>query len=138
MKILICGLPRSGKSTVAEILSWNLHAVWINADAINDKYGEYDLSPNQYIKQAERLSYIADGVQMTGHSAVIDFVAPTKQSRTYINPDKTIWMNTINDTENDYKFFEHLTPDENFFSVDTQFTDKDNVVKELIFWLNNF
>ena len=33
-KILICGLPGSGKTTLAEKLVPRLNAVWFNADAI--------------------------------------------------------------------------------------------------------
>ena len=40
MKILICGLPGSGKSTLAEPLSVVLDAVWINADAVRERYDE--------------------------------------------------------------------------------------------------
>ncbi len=138
MKILICGLPGSGKSTVAEILSWNLHAIWINADTIDSQYGHFDLSTQGYAKQAERISYIADGVTLTGNSAIIDFIAPTKMSRINVNADKIIWMNTINNLQDNYKFFELLTPDEYNFSINTKFTDKDKVMQELISWYYNF
>ena len=55
MKILICGLPGSGKSTLAEPLSVALGAVWINADAVRERYDDWDFSPDGRMRQASRM-----------------------------------------------------------------------------------
>ena len=44
MKILIIGLPGSGKTTLAEKLTKLLKASWVNADSIREKYNDWDFS----------------------------------------------------------------------------------------------
>ena len=43
-KILIMGLPGSGKSYLAKKLSSSLNAVWLNADALRKKEKDWDFS----------------------------------------------------------------------------------------------
>ena len=40
IKILIMGLPGSGKTTLAKIISRELNAYWLNADKIRGKYND--------------------------------------------------------------------------------------------------
>ena len=95
MKILICGLPGSGKTTLAEPLAELLGAVWINADQVRTKYDDWDFTPEGRIRQAQRMKHLSDGVVMAGKVAVTDFVAPTEKARAEFNADYTIWMDTI-------------------------------------------
>lgn len=95
MKILICGLPGSGKSTLAKPLANLLGGVWINADAVREKYNDWDFSPEGRLRQAQRMRYLADGVELAGKIAVADFVCPTEQTRQDFAPDYTVWMDTI-------------------------------------------
>ena len=44
MKILIMGLPGSGKTTLALKLSKKLKAKWLNADKIRKKFNDWDFS----------------------------------------------------------------------------------------------
>ena len=44
MKILICGLPGSGKTTLAEPFAKLIGAVHINADAVRKEYDDWDLA----------------------------------------------------------------------------------------------
>jgi adenylylsulfate kinase len=80
MKILICGLPGSGKSTLAEPFAELIGAVWINADAVRERYNDWDFSPEGRIRQAQRMKHLSDGVVMAGKIAVADFVCPTEAS----------------------------------------------------------
>ena len=96
MKILICGLPGSGKTTLAEPLAELLGAVWINADQVRTKYDDWDFTPEGRIRQAQRMRYLSDGVVMAGKVAVTDFVAPTEKARKAFDADYVIWMDTVN------------------------------------------
>ena len=95
MKILICGLPGSGKTTLAEPFAKLIGAVHINADAIRKEYDDWDFTPEGRIRQAMRMKYIADGIVKAGKVCVADFVAPTPQARDEFGADYVVWMDTI-------------------------------------------
>lgn len=95
MKILIFGLPGSGKTTLAKPLAELLGAVHLNADDIREHYQDWDFTPTGRMRQADRMRLLADGVVCAGKIAVADFVAPTDQARMEFNADFTIWMDTI-------------------------------------------
>ena len=95
MKILLFGLPGSGKTTLAKPLAELLGAVHINADAIREEYNDWDFSPEGRIRQAQRMRYLADGVVKAGKIAVADFVCPTEQARAEFDADFTVWMDTV-------------------------------------------
>jgi len=95
MKILIFGLPGSGKTTLAKPFSELIGAVHINADAIREEYDDWDFSPEGRMRQAMRMKYLADGIVKAGKICVADFVAPTKEARDEFGADYTVWMDTI-------------------------------------------
>ena len=95
LKILIFGLPGSGKTTLAKPLADLLGGIHLNADAIREQYNDWDFTPEGRMRQAARMRYLADGVVMSGKIAVADFVAPTDQARAEFNADFTVWMDTI-------------------------------------------
>ena len=95
MKILVMGLPESGKSTFAESLSKSLFATWINANQVRAKYDDWDFSVEGRIRQSQRMKYLSDGVVLAGGVAVADFICPTEETRKEFNPDFIIWMDTI-------------------------------------------
>lgn len=95
MKILVFGLPGSGKTTLAEPLARLLGAVHLNADAIRTEYNDWDFSPEGRIRQAMRMKFLADGVVKAGKHVVADFVAPTQKARDEFAADYVVWMDTI-------------------------------------------
>lgn len=97
MKILIMGLPGSGKTTLAKPFAELIGGVWINADQIRERYNDWEFTPEGRLRQAQRMRYLADGVELAGKIAVADFVCPTEELRQLFNADYTIWMDTISE-----------------------------------------
>ena len=95
MKILIFGLPGSGKTTLARPFAELINVVHLNADAVRDKYDDWDFTLEGRIRQAQRMRYLADGVVMADKIAIADFVCPTETARQEFAPDFTVWMDTI-------------------------------------------
>ncbi len=95
MKILIFGLPGSGKTTLAKPFAELIGGVHLNADVVRTSYDDWDFTPEGRMRQAQRMKHLADGVVMAGKIAVADFVCPTYMSRAEFNADYTVWMDTI-------------------------------------------
>lgn len=125
MKILICGLPGSGKTTLAEPFAKLIGAVWINADAIRQEYDDWDFSPEGRIRQAQRMCYLADGIVKAGKICVADFVAPTREARAQFDADYIVWMDTIKEGRfaDTNAMYEPLTKDEYNYHVSEWFDD---------------
>lgn len=92
-RILVMGLPGSGKTTLAKTLSTIIGAQHLNADAIREKYNDWDFSPEGRIRQATRMRNLSD--LSSSYYVVADFVAPTKEIREIYDPGVLIWMDTI-------------------------------------------
>tara|TARA_B110000971_G_C20007102_1_gene499692 strand:+ start:1668 stop:2096 length:429 start_codon:yes stop_codon:yes gene_type:complete len=95
MKILIFGLPGSGKTTLAKPFAELLGGVHLNADEVRTQYDDWDFTPEGRMRQAMRMKFLSDGVVMAGKIAIADFICPTEAARVEFNPDFTVWMNTI-------------------------------------------
>lgn len=95
MKILIFGLPGSGKTTLAKPFAELIGGVHINADVVRERYDDWDFSPEGRMRQAQRMKHLSDGVVLAGKIAVADFICPTENARREFNPNFTIWMDTI-------------------------------------------
>lgn len=108
MKVLIFGLPGSGKTTLAKPFAELIGGIHINADEVRERYNDWDFTPSGRLRQAQRMRHIADGVVMSGKVAVADFVAPTDVARHNFDPDFTVWMDTIKHSqyEDTNKMFE--------------------------------
>jgi len=111
-KILIMGLPGSGKTMLASALQKYLqdHSIlfhvnsesidaskavvkWINADDVRKKYNDWDFSHEGRIRQSIRMRELADS--FLNDFVIADFVAPLPEMRNNFKADWTIWVDTI-------------------------------------------
>ena len=95
MKILIMGLPGSGKTHLAKRLQIHLNCAWYNADKIREMANDWDFSDVGRRRQSERMNTIASFEAVRGRTVICDFVCPTAETRKEFDADITIWMNTI-------------------------------------------
>lgn len=134
MKILICGLPGAGKSTLAEPFARLIGGIWINADQVRKEYDDWDFSPEGRMRQAQRMRYLSDGVVRAGKIAITDFVCPTEAARRAFDPDFTVWMDTIKEGrfEDTNKMFE--PPVKCDYHVSGWFNDTDQELLKVVNW----
>ena len=96
MKILIFGLPGSGKTWLAERLVQNIdNCAWYNADIVRTASNDWDFSKEGRSRQAMRMKTFADFEKNNGRYVICDFVAPSKAARESFGADYLIWLDTI-------------------------------------------
>lgn len=123
MRILIMGLPGSGKTTLALALVEALDpgVLWLNADKLRELYNDWDFSYEGRMRQANRMKSFADCSEDS--YVIADFVCPLPEMRDIFSPDVIIWVDTIPSGrfEDTNKVF---TPPEKYdFRVDSQNAD---------------
>jgi len=111
MKILIMGLPGSGKTTLAQMMAQRLNAVWLNADEVRKEANDWDFSEDGRRRQSLRMRSLAEGAVGNNRTVIADFVCPTKKTREHFGADYVIWMDTIKEGrfEDTNKMFEEPT-----------------------------
>jgi adenylylsulfate kinase len=113
-RILIMGLPGSGKTTMAAALKkyleengamsmysaeqlpvtgFNAKVTWFNADDVRRKYNDWDFSNDGRIRQSIRMFQFS--LEAGGEYVICDFVAPLVEMRNNFKADWTVWMDTI-------------------------------------------
>lgn len=120
-KILIMGLPGSGKTYLATALKkyledfshlshmpieqlmhceqppafWKAKVDWFNADEIRKRFNDWDFSKEGRIRQSLRMAEFA--LKCSGDFVICDFVAPLVEQRNNFKADWTIWVDTIDE-----------------------------------------
>jgi broad-specificity NMP kinase len=112
-RILIMGLPGSGKTYFAERLKQYLESymnpvnehslrpladakvtvAWLNADEVRRYYNDWDFSREGRIRQSHRMRELAE--EANTDYCIVDFVAPLPEMRHNFRADWTIWIDTI-------------------------------------------
>lgn len=95
-KILVMGLPGSGKTTLARVLAKRLNAVHFNADEIRHNVNrDLGFGIEDRIEQARRMGWLCDQVVKTGGYVVADFICPTPETREAFGPCFVVWVDRI-------------------------------------------
>lgn len=95
-RILICGLPKAGKTTfarnlVGQLTRANIPVLWLNGDIIREEYNDWDFSLDGRLRQANRMRTLADN---TYKHVILDFVCPLQQYRDIVSPTYTVFLST--------------------------------------------
>ena len=80
MKILIMGLPGSGKTHLAKRLHVHLNCAWYNADKVREMANDWDFTPAGRRRQSERMNTIATFEATRARTVICDFVCPTGEN----------------------------------------------------------
>ena len=133
MKILVMGLPGSGKTYLTERLVPLLGAAWYNADTVREMANDWDFTDEGRDRQSKRMRTFADFEKSHGRFVVCDFVCPTKVTRENFDADIVVWMDTIIEGrfEDTNKLFQN--PKKVDFHI-TKWNEynHDNVAKEIL------
>lgn len=98
MKILIFGLPGSGKTTLAKYLVELLgqDTVWYNADEVRTMYNDWDFSDEGRLRAATRMRDLMEEAASDGFDVICDFICPTNELRELFDEDTyRIWVDAI-------------------------------------------
>ena len=141
-RILIMGLPGSGKTYLAEALKKYLEengdisygralnefidakvlVSWFNADDIRRKYNDWDFSQDGRIRQSIRMFQFS--MEAGGDYVICDFVAPLVEMRNNFKADWTIWVDTIKEGRYEDTNKAFVEPEQYDFRVTEQNAEK--------------
>ena len=149
-KILIMGLPGSGKTFLATALKkyiedngdlmkvnpqrvlsyegipgpefFKVTVDWFNADEIRKRFNDWDFSKEGRIRQSLRMAEFA--LRSSGEFVICDFVAPLVEMRNNFKADWTVWMDTIDQGRFDDTNKAFVPPEQYDFRVTEQNAEK--------------
>jgi adenylylsulfate kinase len=143
VKILVMGLPGSGKTFLAGALKQSLELVrrgkevplskintdsfiaywkpkveWFNADEVRKKFNDWDFSREGRIRQSLRMFQFA--AASTADFVICDFIAPLPEMRENFKPDWIIWLDTLDESEYEDTNKMFVPPDRYDFRITTK------------------
>ena len=108
-KILIMGLPGSGKTTIAKELSKAINAIHLNADEMRSKvWTDLTFKYTDRLIQSQRMGALSDMLNAQGYNTIADFVCPTDETRKQFGKAFIVWVDRIKESrfEDTNKLFE--------------------------------
>ena len=93
-KILIMGLPGSGKTSLAKLLAPMFNAVLLNEDEVRKEANDFDYSEIGRSIQTNRMKRLADEAIQNNRNVVADIECPED-----FNADYIICMDTIKESK---------------------------------------
>lgn len=119
-KILVMGLPGSGKTTLAAAIVAQLgtSVLWINADELRKQHNDWDFSETGRIRQSQRMAALANA--SNADYVVCDFVAALPIQREIFAADYVIWVDTITESRFEDTNQAFISPEVHDFRVTTQ------------------
>ena len=126
-RILIMGLPGSGKTTLAEELRnvfqrRDRTCSWINADHVRKHFNDWDFSREGRIRQSWRMYDLS--LEANTDYCIVDFVAPLVEMRENFKPDIVIWVDTIKNSRFPDTDAIFIAPEKYDFKVTEQDAEK--------------
>ena len=98
-KILIMGLPGSGKTTLSNELKKLMgNVITWNADEVRNTINKHlTFSLEDRIKQAETMKWLSDKIVESNHFCIVDFICPTPETREAFDYKNAyvIWVDRI-------------------------------------------
>jgi len=94
-KILICGLPGSGKTTLAKVLAPMLGAVLFDGDGVRKLHENWNFDPGARVRHAWRMTWLCEQVLAAGYSAIGAFICPTPVTRAAFGASFTIFCDRV-------------------------------------------
>jgi predicted kinase len=95
-KILIMGLPGSGKTALTTALAPLINAVVFNGDVVRATVSrDLGFSHEDRIEHAWRMGSLCDHVVEAGGTAIADFICPTPETRAAFGDAFLIWVDRI-------------------------------------------
>ena len=98
-KILIFGLPGSGKTYLAQEIVNLLgdKVAWFNADAVREEADDWDFSAEGRLRQKQRMKDLCSDAEAAGKVAIADFVCPFDSARAEFEADYEVFVDTIDE-----------------------------------------
>ena len=110
-KILIMGLPESGKTSLSDAIkdAYTGTVYTLNADKVRKEANDWDFTPEGRIRQANRMVELSEKMRFLFDSErvdsidkdilIVDFICPTVETRRLFNADVVIWCDTVKDCQ---------------------------------------
>ncbi len=126
MKILIIGLPGSGKTWLGGKIAKRLNIPHWDGDAVREIYNDWNFDLQARERSALRMRKLAE----LDPISISTFICPLPGFRRHFFPDKLIWMDTIKEGhhEDTNKIFQ---PPEKYDVRITKWIDEDQLFNSL-------